>query len=287
MKKNAFFGLLVFILVFGFNGCGGDDDQKIYTVTIGSLANGSIMANPSSGIEGTEITLTIIPDELYKLKIGSLKYGTTVINEETKKFYLPASNVIITAEFETIPESTFSVIFDSNGGSDVQMVTGIESRTTIELPTNPTKPENDFSGWYIDNETFLNEFNSSIEITSNLIVYAKWNPFTVPSILHGIWINGDFENLFNKYSYKFSRDSTRSFIVDIHSFEMGENNENSTKETFPSSIILTGKVISTSGSSLGFDVDDNFIFTFLINTTNDKLIILPNVSMIYEKKPNE
>ena len=42
MKKNVFFGLLGLMVLFWFIGCGGDDDPKIYNVTIGTLTNGSI-----------------------------------------------------------------------------------------------------------------------------------------------------------------------------------------------------------------------------------------------------
>jgi len=104
MKKNGFFGLLVILLVFCFFSCGGDDDPEIYTVTIGSLtnANGSIItASPTSGVKGTEITLTISESYTYFLKSGTLKYGTTIVSESELKFNLPAENVIITAEFDS------------------------------------------------------------------------------------------------------------------------------------------------------------------------------------------
>jgi len=105
MKKNVFLGLLLILTVFSFFSCGGDDEPEIYTVTIGTLtnANGStITANPTSGVEGTEITLTVYEDNTYRLKYGTLKNGETAINETTLKFNLPAENVIITAEFQSL-----------------------------------------------------------------------------------------------------------------------------------------------------------------------------------------
>jgi hypothetical protein len=77
--------------------------EGTYSVTIGTLTHGKIVANPTSGVEGTEINLTVTPEENYQLKEGTLKYGTTAIDETTKKFNLPASDVMITAEFELIP----------------------------------------------------------------------------------------------------------------------------------------------------------------------------------------
>ena len=72
--------------------------------------------------------------------------------------------------------TTFTVTFDSNGGSSVASITGISSSATITLPTQPTKVDNIFSGWFIDNETFENEFTASTLVTENIIVYAKWTP---------------------------------------------------------------------------------------------------------------
>jgi hypothetical protein len=97
----------VLVLVFGiiaFSCDNGTANGKIYSVTIGTLpyANGcTITANPTSGTEGTEITLTVNELTGFQLKAGTLKYGTTAINETTKKFNLPASDVTITAEFES------------------------------------------------------------------------------------------------------------------------------------------------------------------------------------------
>ena len=47
--------------------------------------------------------------------------------------------------------TTYTVTFNSNGGSNVSAITGIKSGATITLPTVPTKAENIFSGWFIDN----------------------------------------------------------------------------------------------------------------------------------------
>jgi hypothetical protein len=103
------YSIIGLILLSGlvFIGCdnGNTPETKMYTVTIGTLtnANGStITADPTTGSEGTEISLTITSASNFQLKTGTLKYGTVAIDETTKKFNLPAENVTITAEFETI-----------------------------------------------------------------------------------------------------------------------------------------------------------------------------------------
>ena len=70
--------------------------------------------------------------------------------------------------------TTYTVTFNSNGGSNVSSITGITSGSTITLPSDPSKTDNTFSGWYTDNETFQNQFTSSTVISSNLTVFAKW-----------------------------------------------------------------------------------------------------------------
>ena len=102
MKKTVCFSLLAIMLVFGFSGCdNGDNNVKTFSVTIGTLTNGSITANPTSGIEGTEISLAVNPNDFYRLKPGTLKYGTTTVDEETLMFNLPAENVVVSAEFNS------------------------------------------------------------------------------------------------------------------------------------------------------------------------------------------
>jgi len=134
MKKNVFLGLFVILLAFCLTvvGCDNgstnrnrnenvDDNTQVYTVTIGTLTNGSITANPTSGVVGTEITLTVISDSGYVLKNGSLKYETTPINEITLKFNLPAKNVIVNAEFVTMFEGTWIGIGGSALLNDLQI----------------------------------------------------------------------------------------------------------------------------------------------------------------------
>ena len=70
-----------------------------------------------------------------------------------------------------------TISFESNGGSVVQPIT-INEETSLQFPDDPTKEGYVFAGWYWDN-TFSELFTlaSFIErdITSNLIVYAKWD----------------------------------------------------------------------------------------------------------------
>jgi hypothetical protein len=114
----------IIVLTFSFIACpgtGSEDQIKEYTVTIGGLTNGTITANPTSGIEGTEIVLTVTPSNGYCLKNGTLKYGTNLIDEATKKFNLPAENTIVMAEFIAVnitpPTQTVYVVGSKKNSS--------------------------------------------------------------------------------------------------------------------------------------------------------------------------
>lgn len=94
--------------------------------------------------------------------------------------------------------NTYTVTFNSNGGSAVSPITGVPYNTTITLPTAPTKTGYTFSGWYTDDGTFLNQFTASTPVTSDVTVYAKWviinNPVpTLASISPNSKIVGDPE----------------------------------------------------------------------------------------------
>ena len=71
----------------------------------------------------------------------------------------------------------YIVTFESNGGSNV------ESKQTVGYvarPTDPTKDNYEFAGWYTDAE-LTNEFNFNDKIDENITLYAKWvTPETQP-----------------------------------------------------------------------------------------------------------
>ena len=66
-----------------------------------------------------------------------------------------------------------TVTFNTNGGSELDVVESA-SGLAIEVPTQPTKEGYRFDGYYLDNETFLNDFEFSNGVTENTVVYVKW-----------------------------------------------------------------------------------------------------------------
>lgn len=78
-----------------------------YTVSIGTLSGGTITASPTSATSGSAITLIITPNTGMELQAGSLKYndGSDHIITGTS-FTMPAANVVVSAVFEPIPQTT-------------------------------------------------------------------------------------------------------------------------------------------------------------------------------------
>jgi uncharacterized repeat protein (TIGR02543 family) len=71
--------------------------------------------------------------------------------------------------------NTYTVTFNTNGGSAVANETIVYNFTAIQPTSAPTKFANTFSGWYSDS-LFASAFNFSIPITGATTLYAKWTP---------------------------------------------------------------------------------------------------------------
>lgn len=68
--------------------------------------------------------------------------------------------------------TTYTVVFNSNGGSNVSSQT-VESGETATEPTDPTKDGFEFAGWYSDSE-LQNEFDFTTPIEADITLYAGW-----------------------------------------------------------------------------------------------------------------
>ena len=68
-----------------------------------------------------------------------------------------------------------TVAFDTNGGSNVANQTVFKGQT-VKRPSDPSKQDFVFEGWYRDNETFENQWNFNSIPTANITLYANWTP---------------------------------------------------------------------------------------------------------------
>ena len=67
-----------------------------------------------------------------------------------------------------------TVTFDTQGGTSVNSQK-LDSGTKVTKPTDPTKEDYKFAGWYTDRE-YKTVYDFTIPVTSNITLYAKWTP---------------------------------------------------------------------------------------------------------------
>ena len=97
-----------------------------------------------------------------------------------------ATTVVVTAQDGTttktytihfavaaIPPVTYTVTFDSQGGSAVAAITGITSGATVTLPAAPTKAGYTLNGWFTAT-TGGTAFTVATAVTADVTVYAQW-----------------------------------------------------------------------------------------------------------------
>ncbi|MEN6312740.1 MAG: S-layer homology domain-containing protein [Clostridiaceae bacterium] len=113
---------------------------KTYQIGIGTLAGGSITATPSTTTAGATVQLTIKPDAGKQLKAGTLKYSNGMTDSAISgtSFTMPAANVTVTAEFENVPASTYTVSIGTlTGGSITATPSTTTAGATVQLTITP------------------------------------------------------------------------------------------------------------------------------------------------------
>ncbi len=149
-----------------------------YHISIGTIEGGTITVPSTTAAAGEIIIVTATPDSGKILKEGSLKYndGTDhIISGNT--FIMPASDVVVTAEFEDVPQITWTVVFDKNGGdteANPASKTVVSGESSSTLPTAPARAGYTFKGWNTAVDGSGTVFTASTMVNSNITVYAQW-----------------------------------------------------------------------------------------------------------------
>ena len=81
-----------------------------------------------------------------------------------------SANTVVTAIWENIPVTYYTVTFDSNGGSAVT-AQSIEAGQNATKPADPTKDGFDFKGWTLNGSAY--DFNTAVN--SNITLVAAWD----------------------------------------------------------------------------------------------------------------
>ena len=159
-----------------------------YIVTVQSDGNGTASADVTYGATGTEVTLTATPNAGYQFKEWQvISGGVTITNN---KFTIGTENVVVKAIFEEVPATTYTVTFETNGGSAIASQKVADGNKATK-PADPTKDGYTFEGWYKDAAlTVAYDFETAI--TADITLYAKWTQkaqisYTVVSGADGSW----------------------------------------------------------------------------------------------------
>lgn len=75
------------------------------------------------------------------------------------------------AIYAQFADETFTVSFDSNGGSAVAPITGVENGSTVSAPTPPTQSGFSFDGWELDGDLY--DFDTPV--TASIELVARWS----------------------------------------------------------------------------------------------------------------
>jgi len=110
-----------------------------YEVSIDVTMGGSITATPTTTVAGDTVNLTVTPDNGNRLKVGTLKYNDGIDhNIIGTEFTMPSANVTVSAEFEEIPVTTYTVsIGVLAGGSITAAPTTTGAGFTVNLTVTP------------------------------------------------------------------------------------------------------------------------------------------------------
>ena len=141
------------------------------------------------------------------------KYTPTTAGEYTVTVsatgYNPKTSDPVNVTSSTVTPTTYTVTFNSNGGSTVSPITGVASGTTIAKPTDPTKFDSILESWYKE-AGLTNAWNFATDtVTSNITLYAKW--IDIISATPGL----EFELINNNTAYSVSAGTVTSGVVVI------------------------------------------------------------------------
>ena len=168
MRKLISLMLLMMVIVVG---CKKDDPViSEYIVTFNTQGGSNIDA--LKVVEGQKVTKPQDPTKENYIFSGWYKEAacTTVWDFEKETVM---SNVTLYAKWVEAAQAC-TVTFDSQGGSDVEPMT-VNKGDKLAKPTNPTKENCSFLGWYKDDAyTSPWEFATDV-VNGDITLYARWS----------------------------------------------------------------------------------------------------------------
>ena len=167
MRKLISLMLLMMVIVVS---CKKDDPViSEYIVTFNTQGGSNIDA--LKVVEGQKVTKPQDPTKENFIFSGWYKEAacTTVWDFEKETVM---SNVTLYAKWIGSDQKTYTVTFETNGGSEIKPVVVVEGEA-VSRPTDPSKGEYVFGNWYTDSDlSALYDFTAPV--TRDMTLYAKW-----------------------------------------------------------------------------------------------------------------
>ena len=91
------------------------------------------------------------------------------------------------AESIEVPEGSYKVTFETDGGSAVPEQV-VEEGKSVTKPEDPTKAGYKFIGWYLDPDS-SNSYDFTTSVTSDITLYAKWEAIETPVKIFTVTFN--------------------------------------------------------------------------------------------------
>lgn len=112
-----------------------------------------------------------IPDSVYEIEDGAIADHVTVVgsSDGTAHSFALANGL-------TFKEKTYTIHFESNGGSQVSDIQLAPGQTT-KMPTS-VQDNYVFNGWYLDTSYTDQWTNETEMINSDVTLYAEWRPIS-------------------------------------------------------------------------------------------------------------
>ena len=149
----------------------GDTSKPLYPAIQSEYTVNNVITGVESGSWETmwdvELTRKNVPTKIEVYADGVL----TDTYEDTNGCFL---NDEENAKYIELFDLTFTVTFDTNGGSSVDAQEIVSRELATRPATAPTKSGHTFVNWYSD-EALTSVFDFSAPITADTTVYAKWN----------------------------------------------------------------------------------------------------------------
>lgn len=180
-------------------------DMKLYakwntirTITYrpqGGVFEDGSTSNTHKKVEDGEFAPELVVTKEGHKFLGWFK-GDTELYDFTKPVDSAAS---LFAHWEKLPDTIFTITFDSKGGTPVEQKI-VNSGGLVEKPTDPTLEGKDFKGWFTD-ETYNTEWNFDTDVvTKSMTLYAKWDDKPVQTEKYEWtidWLDGNVKDGWN------------------------------------------------------------------------------------------